>query len=115
MRSTDLRAHYSRDMHIEFDCARNPERQSEGKYMNHKIIETLSSGLVGMSGVVFIAFVLGYAGATIEGAAILLLVSFVGFGVSRFYQVTEHMVFAVVNGDADNAGAQKKSDVVSNE
>ena len=84
-----------------------------GKNMNHKIIGSLSSSVLGASFVVFIACFSGHSGATIEGAATLLLASFVGFGVSRFYQATEHMVSIAGDGGFASGGSQKLSDVVS--
>lgn len=83
--------------------------------MNHKVIGSLSSGVLGVSVIVFIACFSGHSEATIEGAATLLLASIMGFGVSRYYQVTEHMVSIAGNGGFAKGGSKSLSDVVSKE
>lgn len=81
--------------------------------MNHKFFRMLSSSTLGASFIFFVAYFMGRDGATVEGAATLLLASIVGFGVTRFYQVTEHMVSVASDGCSSERSERKLSDFVS--
>lgn len=52
--------------------------------MNGNKIRFMAGAAAGLAIVVFMAAVWGFKGATIEGAALLLIAFFVGYGVSHF-------------------------------
>lgn len=66
--------------------------------MNYRILGNVSSGLAGAALVTVVASFMDFPGASLESASLLLLTSLIGFGVSRFYQITDHLVSTTISG-----------------
>lgn len=69
--------------------------------MNYRVMGGLSSGTAGATPIFFIAHFMDMGGATLEAAVLMLLTSIIGFGVTRYYQVTESMIVTSSNGTFD--------------